>query len=42
MNSYYDDIDRYESYEEQFNPLNYDRKARRRRRPKTRASWDAA
>ena len=35
MNSTYDDIDRYESYEEQFNPLRHDRQARRKRRPKT-------
>ena len=35
MNSYYDDIDRYESYEEQFNPLRVDRQARRKGRPNT-------
>ncbi|MFN2163026.1 MAG: RIO1 family regulatory kinase/ATPase [Candidatus Promineifilaceae bacterium] len=33
MNSTYDDIDRYESYEEQFNPLRCDRKERRKKRP---------
>ena len=32
----YDELNRYEYYEEQFNPLRYDRKARRKRRPDTR------
>jgi RIO kinase 1 len=36
MNQYDDDMDRYESYEAQFDPLLYDRKTRRKRRPKTR------
>jgi RIO kinase 1 len=35
MNQYDDDMDRYESYEEQFNPLQVDRQARRKRRSKT-------
>jgi RIO kinase 1 len=32
----YEEINRYENYEEQFNPLRTDRKARRKRRPDTR------
>ncbi|MFN2143686.1 MAG: RIO1 family regulatory kinase/ATPase [Candidatus Promineifilaceae bacterium] len=32
----YDELNRYENYEEQFNPLRTDRKARRKRRPDTR------
>ena len=37
MNRYhdYDDMDRYDIYEEQFDPLHSDRQARRKRRPKT-------
>ncbi len=36
MNHTSNDIDPYESYEEQFNPLHVDRQARRKRRPKVR------